>query len=122
MAPLVMTAEFAVFGLAMFNLGLVVPVARNRWYRWRMKRERAGRAEGRPVTKEDIREELCRDPVAVDMFMSDDTPEDVQRYLYLEAERRAIMRKRRQLADNENDFFAPPRRPGPDPGFSGCRN
>lgn len=122
MAPLVMTAEFAVFGLAMFNLGLVVPIVRNKWYRRRMERERAGRAHSRSVTKEDIREELCRDPVAVDLFMSDDTPSDVQRYLYLEAERRAIMRKRRQLADNENDFFAPPRRPGPDPGFSGCRS
>ena len=121
MAPLLMTAEFTLFGLLMFNLGLFVPIARNKWYRWRMKRERAGRGDGR-ITKEDIREELSRDPVAVDMFMSDSTPEDIQRYLYLEAERRAIMRKRRQLADSENDFFAPPRRPGPDPGFSGCRN
>ena len=120
MAPFVTAAEYALFGLAMFNLGLLAPYARNKWYRWRMKRERAGRGDGRTVTKEDIREELCRDPVAVDMFMSDDTPNDVQRYLYLEAERRAIMRKRRQLADNENDFFAPPRRSGPDPGFSGC--
>ena len=77
---------------------------------------------GGTVTRQDIREELCRDPIAVDMFMNDGTPDDVQRYLYLEAERRAIMRKRRQLADNENDFFAPPRRPGPDPGFSGCRS
>ena len=121
MAPFVMTAEFAVFGLAMFNLGLIAPLARNKWYRRRMERQRAGRGGG-TVTKEDIREELCRDPVAVDMFMSDSTPEDVQRYLYLEAERRAIMRKRDQLADDENDFFAPPRRPGPDPGLSGCRN
>ena len=122
MAPLVMAAEFALFGMLMFNVGLVVPIARNKWYRWRMRRERAGRCDGETVTKNDIREELCRDPVAVDMFMSDSTPDDVQRYLYLEAERRAILRKRRQLADNENDFFAPPRRPGPDPGFSGCRN
>ena len=122
MAPYLTVAEYAFFGLAMFNLGLIVPFARNRWYRWRMQRERAGRGDGRTITKEDIREELCRDPVAVDMFMSDDTPNDVQRYLYLEAERRAIMRKRRQLADHENDFFAPPRRPGPDPGFSGCRS
>ena len=121
MAPLLMTAEFTLFGLLMFNLGLFVPIVRNSWYRRRMKRERAGRG-GKKVTKDDIREELCRDPVAVDMFMSDSTPEDIQRYLYLEAERRAIMRRRRQLADNENDFFAPPRRPGPDPGFSGCRN
>ena len=122
MAPFVMTAEFAFFGLAMFNVGLIVPLARNRWYRWRMQRERAGRGGGRTITKDDIREELCRDPVAIDMFMSDCTPDDVQRYLYLEAERRAIMRKRKQLADHENDFFAPPRRPGPDPGFSGCRS
>ena len=122
MAPFLAAAEYAFFGLAMFNLGLLAPFARNKWYRWRMERERAGRGDGRTVTKEDIREELCRDPVAVDMFMNDDTPNDVQRYLYLEAERRAIMRKRRQLADNENDFFAPPRRPGPDPGFSGCRS
>ena len=122
MAPFLTVAEYTFFGLAMFNLGLLAPLARNKWYRWRMERERASRGDGRTVTKEDIREELCRDPVAVDMFMSDDTPNDVQRYLYLEAERRAIMRKRRQLADNENDFFAPPRRPGPDPGFSGCRS
>ena len=121
MAPLLMTAEFTLFGLLMFSLGLFVPIARNQWYRRRMKRQRAGRGDGR-ITKDDIREELCRDPVAVDMFMSDSTPEDVQRYLYLEAERRAIMRRRRQLAAGENDFFAPPRRPGPDPGFSGCRN
>ena len=122
MAPFVMTAEFVLLGLAMFNMGLIVPYARNRWYRWRMERVRAGRGDGGTVTKEDIREELCRDPVAVDMFMSDSTPDDVQRYLYLEAERRAMMRKRKQLAGNENDFFAPPRRPGPDPGFSGCRS
>ena len=122
MAPLLMTAEFTLFGLFMFNLGLFVPIARNRWYRRRMRRERARRGGGKRITRDDIREELSRDPVAVDMFMSDNTPEDVQRYLYLEAERRAIMRRRRQLADNENDFFAPPRRPGPDPGFSGCRN
>lgn len=122
MAPLLMTAEFTLFGLFMFNLGLFVPIVRNKWYRRRMERERAGRRHPSRITKDDIREELCRDPVALDMFMSDGTPDDVQRYLYLEAERRAIMRRRKQLADNETDFFAPPRRPGPDPGFSGCRN
>ena len=122
MAPLLMTAEFTLFGLFMFNLGLFVPIARNQWHRRRMRRERAGRGDGRTIDKSDIREELCRDPVAMDMFMNDSTPEDVQRYLYLEAERRAIMRKRRQLTDNENDFFAPPRRPGPDSGFRGLRS
>ena len=122
MAPLLMIAEYAFFGMAMFNLGLLAPLLRNKWYRRRLRRERVGRGVGRTITKDDIREELCRDPVAMDMFMDDRTPEDVQRYLYLEAERRAVMRKRQQLADNENDFFAPPRRPGPDPGFSGCRS
>ena len=122
MVLLLTIVHYAFFGIAMFNLGLLAPYLRNRWYRRRIRRERAGRVDGRTIAKDDIREELCRDPVAMDMFMDDRTPEDVQRYLYLEAERRAIMRRRRQLADNENDFFAPPRRPGPDPGFSGCRN
>ena len=122
MAPLLMIAQFVLYGLLMFHLGLLAPIVRNKWYRRRLRRERAGRGGDRTVNKDDIRAELCRDPVAVDMFMSDSTPEDVQRYLYLEAERRAIMRKRSQLADSENDFFAPPRRPGPDPGFSGCRS
>lgn len=122
MAPLLMIAQFVLYGLLMFHLGLLAPIVRNKWYRRRLRRERAGRGGDRTITKDDIRAELCRDPVAVDMFMSDSTPEDVQRYLYLEAERRAIMRRRNQLADSENDFFAPPRRPGPDPGFSGCRN
>lgn len=121
MALLVLTAEFVLFGLAMFNLGLIVPSLRNKWFRRRMARARCAGGDDSTVTRDDIRAELCRDPVAVDLFMDDDTPDDVQRYLYLEAERRAIMRKRKQLADNENDFFAPPRRPGPDPGFSGCR-
>ena len=122
MAPMLMTVEFVLFGVAMFNAGLLVPMLRSKWYRRQMRRERAARRRGRLITKDDIREELTRDPVALDLFMSDDTPCDVQRYLYLEAERRAVMRKRRQLNERDTDFFAPPRRPGPDPGFSGCRN
>ncbi|MYB24539.1 MAG: hypothetical protein F4X37_05480 [Acidimicrobiia bacterium] len=120
MASLVMIAGYTSFGLACFSLGLLTPLARARWCRRRLERGRAG--GGGTVTKDDIRGELCRDPMAVSMFVSDDTPEDVQRYLYLEAERRAIMRKRKQLTNKENDFFAPPRRPGPDPGFTGCRS
>ena len=122
MAPLIMAVEFAAFGFFMFNLGLFVPKLRTLWYRGRMKRLRAVRAADGAITRDDIREELCRDPVATEMFMSDDTPEDVQRYLYLEAERRATMRRHQQLAEDENDFFAPPRSGGPDPGFRGCRS
>lgn len=120
MAQAGMIATFACFGLASFGLGLLVPVMRNIWCRRRLERGRAGRGVAGAVTRDDIRGELSRDPMAMSIFMGDDTPEDVQRYLFLEAERRAIMRKRKQLADNENDFFAPPRRSGPDPGFSGC--
>ncbi|MCY3925057.1 MAG: hypothetical protein OXG52_06050 [bacterium] len=121
MAPLGMIATFAGFGLASFGMGMLVPVMRHNWYRRRFERGQADGGVDGAVTKADIRGELCRDPTALSMFMDDDTPEDVQRYLFLEAERRAIMRKRKQLADNENDFFAPPRRPGPDPGFRGCQ-
>lgn len=121
MAHPAMIATFAAFGLATFGLGLLVPAMRNSWHRRRLERGRAGRGVAGAVTRDDIRGELCRDPMAMSMFMDDDTPEDVQRYLFLEAERRAIMRKRKQLADDENDFFAPPRRPGPYSGFSGRR-
>ncbi len=120
MSSFLTSAALVVFGLTMFNLGLIVPIARNGWYRQRMKRLRDARFRPGSVTRKEIREEMCRDPVAIDMFMSDDTPSDVQRYLYLEAERRAMMRRLRQLSDTENDFFAPPEQPGPDPGFTGC--
>ena len=116
-----MIATFAGCGLAAFSLGLLVPAMRKSWHRRRLESGQAGRGVAGAVTRDDIRGELCRDPMAMSIFMDDDTPEDVQRYLFLEAERRAIMRKCKQLANNENDFFAPPRRPGPDPGFSGCR-
>ncbi|MCY4069602.1 MAG: hypothetical protein OXE79_10945 [Acidimicrobiaceae bacterium] len=120
MTSLLQGAELAVFGLAMFQLGLIASMARRRRRRRRVRRRRSGSGRPGSVTRKDIREEMCRDPVAVDMFMSDDTPRDVQRYLYMEAGRRAMMRKRSQLSDEENDFFAPPLRPCPDPGFTGC--
>ena len=120
MTPILMTAAFGTFGLMMFNLGLWYPILRNKWYRRRLAAVHSVSSSGDIVTKDEIRHELMRDPVATDLFADDDTPEDVLRYLFLEAERRAVMRKRKQLADDENDFFAPPRRPGPDPGFRGC--
>ena len=60
------------------------------------------------VTQDDIRNELVRDPVATDIMVADGTPGDVQRYLYLEALRRARMRKLNLLGDADNDFFAAP--------------
>ena len=108
------------FGLMMLNLGLLYPFLRNKWYRRKLKKVRAVGPDGTVVTKDDIRHELMRDPVASDLFASDDTPDDVARYLFLEAERRAMLRKCNRLDDDENDFFAPPRRSGPDPGFRGC--
>ena len=120
MGSLLTIAMFGSFGLMMFNLGLSYPYLRNKWYRRRLAAVHSVSSSGDIVTKDDIRHELLRDPVATDLFASDDTPEDVQRYLFLEAERRAMMRKRKQLDDDENDLFAPPRRPGPDPGFRGC--
>ncbi len=67
------------------------------------------------VTRDEVRGEFIRDPVATEMFMSDDTPTDVQRYLYLEACRRAKLRKQKILGRTENDLFASPR--NPPPGF-----
>ena len=108
------------FGLMMLNLGLLYPYLRNKWYRRRLKKVRVVGPDGTVVTKDDIRHELMRDPVAAELFTSDDTPDDVARYLFLEAERRAMLRKCNRLDDDETDFFAPPRRGGPDPGFRGC--
>ena len=119
MLEVLIVVYFVIFGFVMFNLGMMMTFIRNRWHRWRMRMEVAGRVD---VSKDDIRNELSRDPVAMEMFMRDETPDDVQRYLYLEAERRAIMRKRRILSDSETDFFAPPRHPGPDPGFGHVRS
>lgn len=120
MGALLTSVTIGSFGLMMFNLGLLYPYLRNKWHRRRLRRKHSVGPDGTVVTKDDIRRELMRDPVAADLFTSDDTPEDVARYLFLEAERRAMLRKCNRLDDDENDFFAPPRRPGPDPGFRGC--
>jgi len=120
MGVLPTVATCILIGVMAFNLGLCFSTLRNRWYRRKLAKVRAVGPDGAVVTKADIRRELMRDPVAADLFASDDTPEDVARYLFLEAERRAMLRKCNRLDDDENDFFAPPRRPGPDPGFRGC--
>lgn len=120
MTPMWATVSYTLLGTWAFSLGLLFPYYRNKWHRRRLKRRHAVGPGGEVVTKDDIRRELMRDPVAADLFTSDDTPEDVARYLFLEAERRAMLRKCNRLDDDENDFFAPPRRSGPDPGFRGC--
>ena len=120
MGVLLTVAVYGSIGATAFNLGLCFPILRNKWYRRKLKKVRAVGPDGTVVTKDDIRRELMRDPVAADLFTSDDTPEDVAQYLFLEAERRAMLRKCNRLDDDENDFFAPPRRGGPDPGFRGC--
>ncbi len=98
-----------------FAIGLAYPIFRNRWYRRKLQQARELKAnqmssKNQIVSRDDIRHELMRDPFVADMFGDDDTPDDVARYLYLEAERRALMRKRKELLEDENDFFAPPRR------------
>ncbi len=120
MASILIVVQVTGVGVSMFLLGLLYPQLRNRWYGRRLARVKAVGPQGEEVTRDDIRRELLRDPVAAELFLDDDTPEDVQRYLYLEAERRAMLRKCNRLDDDENDLFAPPRRPGPDPGFRGC--
>ena len=120
MGTVLTVASYGSLGLMMFNLGLLYPYLRNKWYRRKLKKVRSVGPDGTVVTKDDIRHELMRDPVAGDLFASDDTPDDVARYLFLEAERRAMLRKCNRLDDDENDFFAPPRHGGPDPGFRGC--
>lgn len=120
MTPTWASVSYMLLGAWTFSLGLLFPYYRNKWYRRRLKRRHAVGPNGEVVTKDDIRHEILRDPVAAEMFMDDDTPDDVTRYLFLEAERRAMLRKCNRLDEDENDFFAPPRRPGPDPGFRGC--
>ncbi len=151
MAPVDMSI-FVLYTLATFLVGATVGMRWAIWYRQHLERKFSQREPGtkasddkmgvltkfrrarsqakksrqdgipRKVSRSDIRNEFHRDPVAAELFLSDDTPDDVQRYLYLEAGRRALLRRRRQLDNDENDFFAPPKRHGPDPGFSGCRN
>lgn len=62
------------------------------------------------ITSEEIRSELMRDPAATKLMVADSTPEDVQRYIFLEAYRRARYRKMKLLDESENDLFAKPRR------------
>ena len=109
MARIFLTLEIFIFGCVMFTLGMSLST----YTCMRLFRRHLRRAAGEPdehgVTRDDIRSELMRDAFATELMCNDDTPEDVARYLYLEAERRARMRKQGFLADDENDLFSPPR-------------
>ena len=116
MARILLTLEFVLFGAMMFTLGM----SASAYISWMLVKRHLGRLSGRSanengVTRDDIRSELMRDAFATDLMCNDDTPDDVVRYLYLEAERRAKMRKQGVLADNENDLFAPPQRDSESP-------
>ncbi len=108
------TLQFALFGALMFSLGY----SASTYVCWMMFKRRIRRVAGEPdengVTRDDIRSELMRDAFATELMCNDDTPEDVTRYLYLEAERRARMRKQGVSVENENDLFSKPH-PNPEP-------
>ncbi len=110
MARIFLTLEFVLFGGFMFTLGMSVSAYTSLRLVRRHLRRSSGKADEHGVTRDDIRSELMRDAFATDLMCNDDTPDDVVRYLYLEAERRAKMRKEGLLADNENDLFSPPQR------------
>lgn len=95
-----------------FNLGLLVSTG---WVLRKLKRfsdsfvEQAEKIVANDeVTRDDVRAELMRDRVAAEIVCGDDTPEEVVRYLYIEAERRARLRKRGGLQEHDNDLFAIP--------------
>ncbi len=113
MARIFLTLEFITFGGVMFTLGMSLST----YTCLRLFRRHLRRAAGEPdehgVTRDDIRSELMSDAFATELMCNDGTSEDVARYLYLEAERRARMRKQGVLPNDENDLFSPPRhRPG----------
>ena len=115
MARIFLTLEFVLFSGFMFTLGMSVSAYTSLRLVRRHLRRSSGKADENGVTRDDIRSELMRDAFATDLMCNDDTPDDVVRYLYLEAERRAKMRKRGLLADNENDLFSPPQRDSESP-------
>ena len=110
MAQIFLTLEFVLFGGVMFTLGMSASAYTSLILVKRHFRRSSGKPDENGVTRDDIRSELMRDAFATELMCKDDTPEDVVRYLYLEAERRAKMRKQGVLADAENDLFSPPQR------------
>ncbi len=108
MAQTLLTLQFFVFGGLMFTLGSSLSA----YTCLRLFRRHLRRAAGEPdkngVTRDDIRAELMCDVFAVELMSKDETPDDVARYLYMEAERRARMRKQGVLPEDEKDLFSTP--------------
>ncbi len=113
-AQLFLTTQFLLFGALMFSVGMTA----SGYTTWMLLKRYVRRSSGKPdeheVTRDDIRLELMLDAFATELMCNDDTPEDVVRYLYLEAERRARLRKRGVSLENENDLFSKPH-PNPEP-------
>lgn len=109
MARILLTLEFVLFGAMMFTLGMSASAYTSyHLLKRHIRRSSGSSTDENGVSRDDIRSELMRDAFATELMCNDDTPEDVVRYLYLEAERRAKMRKDGVLADDENDLFSPP--------------
>lgn len=123
MAQVLLSLPFALFGTLMFLFGylassyvtlmLLKGTVRTSRRRARTASSQTvtsdnGVASDNGVTRDDIRAELLRDAFATELMCNDDTPDDVARYLYLEAERRARLRKQGVAVENENDLFSKP--------------
>lgn len=114
MAQVLMTAQFALLCLLMFTLGMLTSTLTCwKWFRRHLRRC-SGKPDEHGVTRDDIRSELMRDAFATELMCNEDTPDDVARYLYLEAERRARLRKQGVSVEDENDLFSKPH-PNPEP-------
>ena len=114
MAQIFFTAQFALFGFLMFTLGMFTSTYSCLRLLRRHLRRHSGKPDEHGVTREDIRAELMLDAFATELMCNEDTPDDVARYLYLEAERRARLRKQGVSVENEYDLFSKPH-PNPEP-------
>lgn len=110
-----MSLQFALYGSLMFTLGMLIQYyVFSTWVRGILRKSskdpdaEEGGDKGE-ASRDEIRSELMRDPFATDLMCSDDTPDDVVRYLYLEAEQRVKLRKQGLLGEHENDLFAAPK-------------
>lgn len=114
MAQIFLTTQFMLFGCMMFTLGMLTSTYTcSKLFRSHLRRC-SGKPDDHGVTRDDIRLELMCDPFATELMCNDGTPDDVARYLYLEAERRARLRKRGVSVEDENDLFSKPH-PNPEP-------